>query len=143
MWKQHRIFTLAAIFSVILFLLLLIMIPLSTTPWGGEGPVGWRLWDDVRIGNFGFGIALYNQGQPYTRSGIIGLKNDSSEFPKVQVFEFPGLYYHHFQFETGSVWWTLTLSRVYPIVLTSILPAAWLLRWHLHRQRSRANKSPN
>jgi len=39
-----------------------------------------------------------------------------------------GIYYRYFYWRTGAVWWTLSVSMFYPIVIACVVPVAWMIR---------------
>jgi len=77
--------------------------------------------------HFGFfdgGVWFYSDELPYQGS-MIGIAEDPS-LPQVRGGDFPGVYYRSFRIRAENTW-TLMVSLWYPILLSAIAPAAWII----------------
>lgn len=101
-----------------------------------NGPVGWRLWGDIRIASIHENFALHNCEYAYTGSVVkvmsgLGPKIVEPEWPHISEWDYLGLHYTRFDLESGQVWWTFYIDIAWLIVVTSILPLIWFFRLFL------------
>src|SRR5688572_10539708 len=86
-----------------------------------------RLGADVRVGVWDGRLSIYNTDLPYT-GGIITVTSGSNPRGGIvseRALDFPA-YFRHFRWTTHSIW-VLTVPIPALLVLTAILPLAWLL----------------
>ena len=136
--RTRGVLTIASCISLALFLLLCATFPIKCHL-NADAPAGWKLWGDTRIGAFKMGtISIYNGGFPYQGSilAVTSGPHVDPEWPHVTGFDGPGLYYRQIEFRDGVIWSTFTFSRVYPMILTAILPLVWIWRRRRATKRS-------
>ena len=64
---------------------------------------------------------------PY-RGSIIYIEGLPNK-PTVSGFgDYAGVYYRHITWPSGGLLWTLSLSLAYPLLVSLVLPAIWLIR---------------
>lgn len=103
-------------------------------------PDGYPLGHGIRILAYKDEISLYNQSVPYCGS-VIGVTSAGSRspWPREIAFDFPGVYFRHFTWPgvfPGGTYWTLTVSIVWPLILTLLAPLTWAgLRLRRARRR--------
>jgi hypothetical protein len=89
---------------------------------------------------YGPALEVFNDASygPYCGS-IISLSGPGQPSEvKSGGFAFPGVYYRHFRWPNGTTLWTLSLSLVYLVVLSAVLPFAWLIRRSRRSRRGSA-----
>ena len=74
-------------------------------------------------------LEVFNNAEygPYGGSvvGFVGSPN----LPTVSgIGDFAGIYFRRLQWPNGDLIWTLSLSLVYPLLISVVLPAIWLAR---------------
>lgn len=74
---------------------------------------------------------------PYLGS-IIGFAEDPNPPVVSGVGDVAGVYYRLIRWPNGNVLWTLSLCLLYPLIVSALLPAVWLVR---RSRRSRADSS--
>lgn len=123
-WSLNAI----TIFSFILCVVLLFLwaIGYSFDVWND----GITLGPEFHVGAFDGNISFYSDEVPYQGS-IIGLAG--TKFDRGIGWDFPGVYYRYFRWQDGCTLWTLTLSILYPVLLTGSLPFVRFICW-LHRR---------
>lgn len=86
-----------------------------------------RIIGPVRGSIFGRSASLYNQSLPYSGSiiALSALGGPSSD-PVRSAFDFAGVHYRCFRWQSGRTYWTLTLPTLYLVATTLILPMLWL-----------------
>lgn len=128
---QNRLFNVASVVSAVLLCLIVVA-------WFAAGAVdprkhfvclsnGWHLSINARGADARLQVFNDPSYGPYIGS-IIGLAGDRNG-PKVSgVGDVAGVYYRMIRWPDGTSLWTLSLSLVYPLLVTLPLPLTWLIR---------------
>ncbi|HEY8748283.1 MAG TPA: hypothetical protein VIM11_09935 [Tepidisphaeraceae bacterium] len=86
-------------------------------------------------------IALFNQSRPYFNGTMsISARNaPPASRPREISARFPGFHFRHFTWPghfPGGTYWTLAISLLYPLALSTICPIAWCIAWLRRRDNS-------
>jgi hypothetical protein len=78
-----------------------------------------NVFNDMEYGPYG-GSIIYVEGMP-NRPTMTGFGDTT------------GIYYRFIQWPDSGTLWTLSVSLAYPLLIASILPAVWIIRFKRHR----------
>jgi hypothetical protein len=140
---RRRLFAAASAISL-LFCIGTLTIWLISNDESWEGG-GLRVSEGLRVGMSGGWLALYNQSQPFF-DGTIGVSSafgPQPRWPDARSLRFPGFHYLHITWPgewPGGTLWTFAIWLGYPLIITAILPAMWLMLAARNRWRSARNR---
>ena len=147
---KHRMFTAISALSLVLLLALVATLPFSSQWESPSEPIGFRVWGSLRVSALDGSFYVFNRDWHYTGSilemargderrridgfdgGWFGWSketaHDSAKWVQLDKrLRWPGVHYHYLSFRDGADWWTLGVSRVWPIMITAVLPVVWLV----------------